>query len=181
LKSIPLKARISIAVDIYRDQEARTATSTNRQFPVRGVGWCWIDPKDESEIHCHSPLVKPHQVLVRLEPSDSTCIVDDDTDDESGKGPEAPVFAWESNGDSDPAEYGFSPVESMDLYFSKHYGKSSRKPRICPGTPLSFSFPKLGQRTRAEFEIDGLKLSDYRRPPLRFTDWIYVVPKSKAK
>jgi hypothetical protein len=32
---------------------------------------------------------------------------------------------------------------------------------VCPGTPLTFTFPVETGRTRAEVDIDGLKLSDY--------------------
>jgi hypothetical protein len=35
---------------------------------------------------------------------------------------------------------------------------------VCPGTPLTFSFPELTHRGRVEMEAGGIKLEEYRLP-----------------
>ncbi len=92
---------------------------------------------------------------MRADPAISTCPAPNNVDEKQS--PARTAFAWESEDASGPAEYGVSPVESFSFSFF-FYGRA----RICPGTPISLSFPAFAARTRAEFEVSGFKLDDYR-------------------
>jgi hypothetical protein len=177
LNPVPVKARFSVAVTIFRDQDVRQIAAGNGEFAVPQVGRCWIDPKDSSDVHCHAPLVKPATLLVRTESAASTCRV---PDDEAPATANSTAYAWEWNGDSELADYGISPVESFTLYLSSH-DRDLRIARVCPGTPLNISFPKVLQRTRADFEIGELKLNDYRKGPFRFEFARGVTIRTKAR
>jgi len=176
IKSVPLKARVSVAINIFRDQDAMQITAGRGEFDVPRVGRCRIDSKSSSSVECHAPLVKPETLLVRAESATSTCPAPDrgqsDADEEASsdtKAKNSTSYAWEWNGDQAPAEYGVSPVESFTLYLSNRNSDRWESANICPGTPLTFSFPKFAQGSRAEFEVSELKLEDYRKEPYRFT------------
>jgi len=155
LKSVAVKARVSVGISVLRDQDARQIAAGSGEFVVPDVGRCRIDPKDLGLIQCHSPLVKPSTLLVRTDSSASTCPVPGALEDKESPGS---AYDWEWNGDSRPAEYGIDPVESFELYFLEGGGPGAR---LCPGTPLIVSFPKPVENTRAEFEVNGFKLDDY--------------------
>src|SRR5258708_4955803 len=157
LKSVPVKVRVSVAATIFRERDARNFTTTSREFTVPDVGRCRIQGDYNyfgNQIQCRSPLLKPSLVVMRADPAISTCPAPNNADEKQS--PARTAFAWESENASGPAEYGVSPVESF--VFHSFYVRA----RICPGTPISFSFPSFAARTRAEFEVSGFKLDDYR-------------------
>ncbi len=165
LNAVPGTARVSVAIAVFRDQDVIQIEARDGEFAIPQVGTCRIDPRNASEILCNSPLVRPATLLARTEQSASTCPSSSDEDPPPGN---STPYAWEWNGDQGPAEYGINPVESFTLYLSNWRSGSGPSARICPGTPLRFSFPKLIQRTRAEFASSGLKLEDYRKEHFRF-------------
>jgi hypothetical protein len=187
MKFVPLKARVSVAINIFRDQDAMQVTAGRGEFDVPRVGRCWVDEKNSSSVECHAPLVKPETLLVRAESATSTCPASDeeqsdaDEEDSAAKAKNSTTYAWEWNGDQGPAEYGVSPVESFTLYLSGRNGERRESAQICPGTPLTFSFPKFAQGSRAEFEVSELKLEDYRREPFRFTFGGFTINKKARK
>jgi hypothetical protein len=174
MKFVPLKARVSVAINVFRDQDAMQITAGRGEFDVPRVGRCWVNAKNSSSIECQAPLVKPETVLVRAESATSTCPVPDeeqsdaDEADSAAKTVNWTSYAWEWNGDQGPAEYGVSPVESFSLYLVGRDNDRFLSAQICPGTPLTFSFPKFVQGSRAQFEVSELKLEDYRKEPFRF-------------
>ncbi|HEY6306590.1 MAG TPA: hypothetical protein VI488_09065 [Candidatus Angelobacter sp.] len=152
LKSAPVKARVSVAVEVFREHDLEVITAGNGEFDVPGVGRCRVRDKDASTLRCHSPLVKPPtMVVVRVDPAASTC-TGQDKDQQTREGV---PYAWEDGSNSNLPDYGISPVESFQFYFFS-------AARICPGTPLSFSFPKFTENTRADFDIATLNLDEYR-------------------
>lgn len=156
LKSLPLKARISVAVEIFHEHDFEVITARSGEFDVPGVGRCRVREKDASTVRCHSPLVKPSMMLVvRVDPATSTCTVREEDQRPRDRVP----YAWEWGSNSKLPDYGISPVESFQFYFFS-------AAQICPGTPLNFSFPEFVENTRSDFEISAVNLDDYRRPGL---------------
>jgi hypothetical protein len=169
LKSVGVRAHISVAADVFRDQNARQMTAAQGEFLVPDVGRCRLDGQVSYGIRCVSPLIKPATLLVITDLAASTCPQADRQEDESAKGEgenstptNGMAYAWAANGTQGPAEYGVSPVALLELYF---WNRDERRktPRICPGTPLRISFPEEVERSRIEFEASGVKLSDYRQ------------------
>lgn len=158
LKALPLKARVSVAMEILREHDFESATPTAREFDVPRVGRCRVwNPK---ALQCRSPLLRPSLVVLRVDPDISSC-----PPLEYGNQLTLPdtmlegiPYAWESRSasDSGPAEYGINPVQSFSFYF--------RSVGICPGTPLRFSLPQSMAGARSDFEIGQLNLEEYRRP-----------------
>jgi hypothetical protein len=187
MKFVPLKARVSVAINVFRDQDAMQITAGRGEFDVPRVGRCRVDAKNSSSIECQAPLVKPETLLVRAESATSTCPIPDaeqsdaDEEDSAAKATKWTTYAWEWNGDQRPAEYGVSPVESFSLYLTGRNDDRFERAQICPGTPLTFSFPKFVQGSRAEFEVSELKLEDYRKEPFRFTFGVPAIIKKGRK
>jgi hypothetical protein len=154
LKSVPLKARVSVAVEVFREHDPEVITAGSGEFDVPRVGRCRVRPKDSSTLRCHSPLVKPPtMVVVRVDPATSTC-----TGREEDQRPREGVpYAWEWGSDSRLPDYGISPVESFQFYFFSGA-------HICPGTPLSLSFPEFTENTRVDFDIGTFNLDEYLTP-----------------
>lgn len=156
LKSLPLKGRISVVVDIFREHDFEAITARSGEFDVPRVGRCRVREKDASTVRCHSPLVKPSMMMVvRVDPATSTCTVRD----EDQRPREGVPYAWEWGSSSKLPNYGISPVESFQFYFFS-------AARICPGTPLNFSFPEFTENARADFDVGAVNLDVYRRPSL---------------
>ena len=169
MKSLQFKATVSLKVEIFQDHDARQIKVGRGEFEIPGVGRCHLEAKSLNSVLCHSPLVKPESVFIKVRSADSTCAPSQD--DEEDSTPATPVnitaFAWELNGDARPAEYGLNPVESFTLYM-KERDKYASSVRICPGTPLTLSFPIFSQFARTEFEINQFNLEEYRQEPFRF-------------
>lgn len=163
LKGVPVKSRVSLALDLYREPEPRQVALAAREFSVPEVGRCRIDAAGQSWFSCRSPLTQPEMVVARLDPATSTCPVGQNKNEP--KKTEEPAtsllpYAVIWGRKSDLPNYGVSPIES----FTFNFGLGNKEPRatICLGTPISFSFPKLSERTRIEFETGNLNLEDYR-------------------
>lgn len=182
MKSLQFKATVSLKVEIFQDHDARQIKVGQGEFEMPGVGRCHLEAKSLNSILCHSPLVKPERVLIKVQSADSTC--PPLQDDEEDSAPATPVnitaFAWELNGDKRPAEYGLNPVKSFTLYM-KERDKYASNVRICPGTPLTLSFPIFSQSARTEFEINQFNLEDYRQEPFRFRFGGITVRKKQSK
>jgi hypothetical protein len=166
LKSRPLKARVAVAVEILREHDFERITTTADEFVVPRVGRCRLQARDTTTLFCHSPLLKPLMTVVRVDPTQSTC---PGLEDNWRKPPLGIRTAWESGRDSDLPDYGVSPVVSFSFYFSQR--------GVCPGTPLSFSFPQFVENVRSDFEIDDMNLDEYRS--FRLVDFGIVLPSEK--
>lgn len=156
LKSVPLTARGTVAAEVFREHDFEDVTATGGEFDVPRVGRCRIPEREDRTLRCNSPLVRPSMVVARVDPALSTCPVWE----------EAPVvpldglpYAWLPRRKSELAEYGISPVVSSYFYFQSFSGRA----RICPGTPLTFSFPEFVEDVRSDFEIENVNLDEYRR------------------
>jgi hypothetical protein len=169
MKSLQFKATVSLKVEIFQDHDARQIKVGQGEFEIPGVGRCHLEAKSLNSILCHSPLVKPERVLIKTQSADSTCAPSQDDEEDSAPATPANItaFAWELNGDERPAEYGLNPVESFTLYM-KERDKYATSVRICPGTPLTISFPVFSQSIRTEFEINPFNLEEFRQEPFRF-------------
>ncbi|HLW51930.1 MAG TPA: hypothetical protein VKW06_03720 [Candidatus Angelobacter sp.] len=157
LRSLPLKAKVTLSVDSFREQNFETVTAGGGEFEVPGIGRCRLW-RYQQVLHCNSPLVSAPAVVLRLDPNLSTCPV------EEGKQSNPPAldglpYAWWPGRSSELPEGGVSPVASTLFYFWNF-----DHTRICPGTALNFSFPKFSENVRNDFEISDFKLDDYRRP-----------------
>jgi hypothetical protein len=169
LKSVPLKAYVSMSVDVFRERDSETLKSTGGEFAVPGVGRCSIWGRDRRSLRCSSPLAQPSMVVVRMDPAASTCPAED-------AGPQVPVYglpyAWE-RGRTSGTEGGISPVAPS--FFSFWYFND--RANICPGTPLNFSFPQFAENVRSDFTIGDFHLDDYRQAtfasdPIRGADGV---------
>jgi hypothetical protein len=175
LKSLRWKATVSFKVEIFQDHDARQIKAGDGEFEIPGVGLCRVNTKRFDSMDCHSPLVKPENALLQVNSADTTCPLghtkeEQDNDSASDAPADGNSFTWESHGDQRPAEYGLDPVASFTLYFREAADYRSAL-RICPGTPITLSFPVSVQNMRAGFEIDQFNLEEYRREPFRFSSF----------
>jgi hypothetical protein len=183
MKSLKFKAKISLAVEILQDHDARQIKAGKGEFEIPQAGKCQVDPRSLSSIECRAPLLKPETLLIQTESADSTCPLPEskeegDEDTDASTPASFTAYAWELNENDEPAEYGLNPVQSFSLNMWRD-GRH-RSARICPGTPLTLSYPLLVQRTRAEFEINPFNLDEYRQERLRYT-FSGLTIKKKAK
>jgi hypothetical protein len=165
LRSIPVKAHILIALMVFRDREPRPMIARAGEFVVPDVGRCRIGQYPDnsgSVIKCHSPLVGPATVIMRADPASSTCPVE-----EKPKASDTYHYDWILGSSSKLPQLGVIPVQGFGFHFQQMW--------ICPGTPLLLSFPELTDRTRVEFDIQDIKLEDYRY------DWSRIVWGPKAR
>jgi hypothetical protein len=156
LRSVPLKAHVTLSVDVLREPSFENVSATDGEFDVPGLGRCRVMDVGKRELRCNSPLKTP-SIIVRVNPVLSTC-----TDQPVFR--PGPVYglpyAWSPRFGSGPADYGISPVAAS--FFS--FWNFSDLVRICPGTPLIFSFPEFAENVRSDFDIPDFRVDDYRSP-----------------
>src|SRR5215471_3481899 len=161
LKSVPLKAYVSLSVDVFREHEFETISATGGEFAVPGVGRCRVWGMGRY-VRCISPLVKPGMVVLRTDPALSTCPDQDMSLARPIYGlpyTSLPAPRWLRRRSELP-EGGISPVVTSIFYFWEF----NDLVQICPGTPLNFSFPQFVENVRSDFAIDNVHLDDYRLP-----------------
>lgn len=163
-KSAAVNVRVTFALTPYRETNPIEVVSQPGEFPVPGVGICWLEDPQQwngNFIQCHSPLKSP-AFVAHMEPSASTCPPPKDA-------PPAPAptrYAWGGTGDSGPANFGINPVQDFGFAF-RHWTDDNTKrppPGACPGTPFTIATPQEGKSVRVESELDGIHLSDYAVP-----------------
>jgi hypothetical protein len=164
LRSVPVKAHVLIALQVFSDRPPRQMAAGDGEFVIPNVGRCRIGQYPDSSgsvIRCHSPLLWPPSVIMRVDPARSTCSLE-----EKPQSSDAYHFDWVPGRASWLPQSGVTPVQSFGFHFQQMW--------ICPGTPLLLSFPELTDRTRVEFDVQGIKLEDYRY------DWSRIVWGPKA-
>jgi hypothetical protein len=155
LRNVPLKANVSVSVDVFREHASETVAATGGEFTVPDVGRCRVWGRGHRAIRCNSPLQQPSMVVVQVDRASSTCPAEDMV-------PLEPIYgfpyAWD-RGRTSGTEGGISPVAAS--YFN--FWNFNDRAYICPGTPLNFSFPQFVENVRSDFEIDNVSLDDYRQ------------------
>jgi len=158
VKSYSVKARIALALTVYRDKNRADFVTPPGEFAMPDLGFCSAGTYLR-EIHCRAPLRTPSSMLITSDLSATTCPA---REGESRADNREIVRDWHQNSDS-LAEFGISPVKNIDVYlWDRHDGARRLVAGICPGTPLIISSPKFVRSTRMELEINSLRLADYR-------------------
>lgn len=164
VKSYSVKARIALALTVYRDMNRREFVTPRGEFRMSDVGFCSAETSYLREIHCRAPLRTPSSMLITSNLSANTCPA---REGESRAVTREIVRDWHQHSDSGPAEFGISPVKNFALYLWAQHDSARRTiSGICPGTPLIISGPELVRRTGTELEINSVRLADYRLRPL---------------
>jgi len=159
--SSPVKVRVSLALSVFLDQHAREFVTPDGSFLLPEVGRCSAEGGYFRRIHCLAPLRGPSFMLMRADMSKDSCPL--------AKGeplhlPGEIAWGWVQNGGSEPAEFGISPVKTVNLYLSS----TNTSPRywglgICPGTELTLSNPQLMRRNQIAVQFENVPLLDYRQ------------------
>jgi hypothetical protein len=160
VKSEAVKARISFAFSVYRDQNRREFVIPNGEFLMSDVGFCSAEASYLREIHCRAPLRTPSSIMITSDLAATTCAP---REGESRSVAGQIARDWNQNSDSGPAEFGISPVKSLNLFLWGHNASDRHTiSGLCPGTPLIISSPVLVGASATELEFNGLRLGDYR-------------------
>lgn len=160
-ESSPVKIRVSLALSVFQDRNAREFVAPDGSFSLSEVGHCSAEGRYFGRIHCLAPLRGPSFLLIKADMSKNTCPL---AKGESSRTPGEIAWGWVQNGGSEPAEFGITPVKTVNLYLSG----TNTSPRdwglgICPGTELTLSNPQILNRNQTEVEFDGVQLLDYRQ------------------
>ena len=168
-----VNVHFTLAITGYRLTNTREVMATEGEFPVAGVGMCWLAKNGfgSDRVGCRSPFREP-SFVARSDSSESTCVPgpgDDPSLHES-------LYSFAVN-DSDPADLAIVPVKFFTFYFSEPFSRRAESSGreyplgVCAGTPFKISQVEIFQHTRIEEELDGIRLSDYAVPerPFRFS------------
>jgi hypothetical protein len=163
VNAVPVRARISLALTEYHDQNRREFVTPSGEFLMPDVWFCTAETSYLRRIHCRMPLRTPSSILITSDLSATTCRA---IGEESRAETQEIARNWHHYSDSGPAEFGISPVKTVDFYlWAQHYSVRRTISGICPGTLLMISNPEFVRSRRMELEISSLRLSDYRLRP----------------
>jgi len=169
IKSLPVKADISLALTVSRDQNRSEFVIPQGEFVLRDAGFCDVSGLSyQPGIECRSALRTPSSLLVTYDISQTSC-----------PGMEGQAHAkageisrsWHSHSDSGPAEFGISPIKITRFGTVNNASNAQAISGLCPGTPVILSNPKLVGRTRIELELNDLHLGDYQDRSMRGSAW----------
>jgi hypothetical protein len=160
IKDIPVKLRISFAVADFDTRETHDVVVSEDEFAVKNLGLCAFT-KSNWSIECRYALRRPGYIAA-ASATQSTC----PGVDRSQPSVIAKTEVWQPAYESGPAEFGISPVQTINTSMT-----IANKPLLCPGTLVTFTFPKETGRARISVETDGIRLSDYRQ-----SDGAFVPP-----
>jgi hypothetical protein len=169
IKSSPVRANISLALTVSRDQNRREFVVPQGEFVMPDVGFCtarvfsWT-----ADIQCRSALRTPPSLLVTYDISQTSCPV---KEGEFRAKPGEISRDWHSHSDSGPAEFGVSPVKAVRLGTVSSASNARATSGLCPGTTVVLSNPEPVRRNRIELELNDLHLGDYRERSIRGSGW----------
>jgi len=161
-----VKAQISLALAVYRDQDRREFVVPVGEFVMPDIGFCSAETSYLRGIHCRAALRTPSSIMITSDLAATTCAP---REGEMRSATRQISRDWNLHSESGPAELGISPIKSLDLtLWSRNALALHTISGICPGTPLVISSPTLGRRTRMELEFSNLHLADYRVHQVRY-------------
>jgi hypothetical protein len=163
MQSSPVNLRIAVAYTLYRDGDQRRFVIPGGTFRLAEVGWCSAREMFR-KVQCLAPMRKPPSLLITSELSGSTCpLLERETPAQPGE----MARGWIQGDASEPAEFGISPVKTVDLYMTKSSGpKTWGNAGLCPGTPVVLSHPVSVASNRTELQFPKFPLGSYRQEPM---------------
>jgi hypothetical protein len=160
VRSTSVKVHVTMALTVFREENARTVIAAGGDFSAPDVGICSVsDRRSMNVLDCRSPLRKS-AFIASIDTGTMTCPAVKDK-------PPAPAGIrltyenWDET--SGPAETGISPVETMNLYFANWADPPGKYgvPGACQGTPVRFTTPERMRRLRTEIEFNDVRIGDY--------------------
>jgi hypothetical protein len=163
MQSSPVNLRIEVAYTLFRDADKRQFVIPGGAFRLAEVGLCSTQQVFR-KVQCLAPMRKPDSLLITSELSTGTCpVLEQDTPAQPGE----MARGWIQGDASAPAEFGISPVKTVELYVTisnrvKGWGSMG----LCPGTPVILSHPVSVASNRTEMAFTAVQLGSYRQAPL---------------
>ena len=158
VKSVPVNIHLTYALTPARAKQVVHIVAGPAPFTVPGDGQCLFSPLARNQAGCFFPPVKTERMLLSAKTEEITC-----KPGENAKplpaGTIAYGWAWHMG------SLGLNPVSATELVLSDFGDLDVRNFRggVCPGTLLTiYTAWQDGPRYRADLEIDGIHLADYK-------------------
>jgi len=158
VKSVPVNVHLTYALTPARAQQVVHIVAGPAPFTLPGDGQCLFSPLARNQPVCFFPPAKTERMLLSAKTEEITC-----KPGENAKplpaGTVAYGWVWEVG------SFGLNPVSAVELALSDFGDLDVRNSResVCPGTPLTiYTAWQEGPRYRADLEIDGIHLADYK-------------------
>lgn len=159
LAAAPARARIDIAFSQFRDGQSVPFVVPPGRFELSGLGHCFNSIYSR-QITCLTPLRTPSSLLVTTDMSQSTCPL---LERESAAKPGELARGWIRNSDSAPADFGISPINTVNVFLSASSPSTNwRSAGVCPGTPVILSSPHKISQGQVSLDFDNVRLTNYQ-------------------
>ena len=158
VKLVRVKLHVSFALTQFQWKDSMRIVAHTTPFTAPGEGRCSFIQAPSSEFSCLFPLRKPY-LFASAFSEDSTCPADAQ---ETPLPPGTLTFGRIFSQDSSLAEFDITPIQTARLSLSDWNEFGSSSPRLCPGTPLTFTIMQVSHRARRDLEIDGILLANYQ-------------------
>lgn len=167
IKSGNVTARLDLALKQFQEARQERIIAAAHEFTVPAVGICSLEPMISEGLLCRFPVRVPKLVLVKAIFSESTCPEDQDQ-------ASVPPVTYGVNGSTEGG--AFSAVGTFHLFLVSPdrtisvLPKRRKEASVCPGTPLSFSFPRETQQNTLTLDLQDFPMADYFYDP-RISYW----------
>jgi hypothetical protein len=156
IKSSPVHAHLLLAFTVFHDKDQRQLVVPSGEFFLPGYGFCSAASWNWAPVSCRVPLRIADYLVVTEEMAKSTCPLGKN-ETSASPGDMARQFMESEN----PAEMGISPVGIQQISLYDWTNTDHHSPGVCPGTPLTISYPEEAGHARIELDFDNLPLPDY--------------------
>lgn len=162
-REMPVNLHVSLALASYRDKNERRVVASTETFVIPDVGECWFAKPDSRELQCRSTFRKP--LFVATTDADPTRCGWHVSANHGDVAYAVGQRSYQQDALPIPDDL-LDPIENFGIAFSVRYANEPLLYPwgICPGTPLTFRTPTAYANSRAEFDVHGVRLSDYLPP-----------------
>lgn len=159
IKDSPVKARVTLGLNVYRLGAASQVTVSNNRLGLTGGARC-LNEVSENLMHCFSALSVPGSIFLAGELPNSSCPIANDVTREPWAASPA-VFA--RLGESSSPDLDFTPIQQFDIELSRFFVYEDHQVRLplCSGTHLFLSRPKFLYSVGEEIDLGEIRLANY--------------------
>jgi hypothetical protein len=155
-KSNPVTLRFNMALTELQTTQVTRTTLSAHEFSVPGFGVCRAPVMGYGTLTCRSAFRQPQLTYASADWSQTPCSAPQTKVEEVRGGYWAGLF------DSEPAEFGITPIVFSSVAFTSNLNNPTEGKYLCTGVPITFAQYKPVGRMQTTFTLPDFHLPEPR-------------------